>query len=145
MSGCLFCAIQAGALPAAIVHEDTHCMALMDAYPLRPGHVLIIPRRHAALMTDLQASERTQIIELGNRIARAMRKLEPACDINWVVNDGKAANQHVPHVHLHLIPRQPGDSAALVARFGARAVTMLRRPNIAKLEPYAARLRAALQ
>lgn len=145
MSGCIFCAIQAGALPAAIVHEDAHCLAFMDAYPLRPGHVLVIPRRHAVLMTELQASERTQLIELGNRIARAMRKLDPACDINWIVNDGKAANQHVPHVHLHLIPRQPGDGAAMLARFSARPLTMLRAPSLAKLEPYAARLRAALQ
>ncbi len=116
----------------------------MDAYPLRPGHVLVVPRRHAVLMTELQASERTQIIELGARIARAMRKLEPACDINWIVNDGKAANQHVPHVHLHLVPRKPGDSAALLARFGARPLSMLRAPDIARLEPYAEKLRTIL-
>lgn len=113
-------------MPAAFVHEDMHCVAFMDAYPLRPGHVLVIPRRHAALMTELQASERTQLMELGARIARAMRKLDPAGDINWMVNDGKAANQHVPHVHLHLVPRRRGDGAALIARFGTRALAMMR-------------------
>lgn len=144
MRECIFCAIGAHSAPAAFVHEDTHCLAFMDAYPLRPGHVLVIPRRHAVIMTELQASERTQVVELGARIARAMRKLDPACDINWIVNDGKAANQHVPHVHLHLVPRNRGDSPALLARFAARPLTMLRAPDVARLEPYAARLRAAL-
>jgi histidine triad (HIT) family protein len=146
MSGCVFCAILAGKLPAAFVLEDDGIVAFMDAYPLRHGHVLVVPRKHATLMTELDGASRTALIETGCRIAAAMRAAWPDCrGINWVVNDGKAANQHVPHVHLHLIPRQGGDGLKLLATFAGRAVTMLRPPRTGRLEPQARQLREQLR
>ena len=146
MSECVFCRIAAGKLPAAYVLQDDGIVAFMDAYPLRRGHVLVVPRRHAALMTELDDATREALVNTGNRVAAAMRAAWPDCHgINWIVNDGKAANQHVPHVHLHLIPRHGGDGLKLLANFAARTVTMLRPPRIGRLEPRARQLREHLR
>jgi histidine triad (HIT) family protein len=142
---CIFCDILAGDLPAAFVSREPAGIAIMDAYPLRPGHVLVMPSRHEPLVTGLTAGERAFLMETGSRIALAMRDGNPQCeDINWMVNDGRIAGQHVPHVHLHLIPRSRGDSAAVTAAYAARPLSMLRRPDIARLELQAARIRERL-
>ncbi len=140
---CIFCQILAGNAPAAWVIDKGPVVAFMDAFPLRPGHVLIIPRNHQPLVTELDEKTRGQIMETGARIAQAMRELHPAgTDINWIINDGKAAWQHVPHVHLHLIPRSGRDTLPMLGQIATR---FLRKPNMAKFEKDASALKKILQ
>lgn len=144
---CVFCAIHAEALPAARVLDEARVVAFMDAFPFRPGHVLVTLRRHAVLITELRPDERAELMETGNRVADAMRQALPYCDgVNWIVNDGRAAGQTVPHVHLHLIPRTRGDRGRVLWRFARQAFLprqMHRRP-LAALEQDASRIRACL-
>lgn len=125
---CLFCQIAAGDEPAAVVYQDDQALAFMDLFPLRPGHVLIIPRAHSVRVHEMAVEDRVHLIELANRIAAAMRRLDPTCDLNWIINDGKIADQHVPHVHLHLIPRHRGDHRSLGTKMMSRMLGFFGRP-----------------
>lgn len=73
--------------------------------------------------SSLESGERAELMEAGNRVADAMRTALPGCqDINWIINDGRAAGQSVPHVHLHLIPRKRGDRGLIIWRFARHAL-----------------------
>jgi diadenosine tetraphosphate (Ap4A) HIT family hydrolase len=84
-------------------------LALRDAYPVSPGHTLVIPRRHIASFFDLTAAERTDLFALLDQ-ARAGLDAEFHPDgYNIGINDGPAAGQTIGHLHIHLIPRYVGD------------------------------------
>ena len=92
-----------------IVHADALAVVVRDAYPVAPGHSLVIPRRHAGSFFELQPSEQAAMLSLLDQ-ARADLEREFAPDGYTIgINDGAAAGQTVPHVHLHLIPRHRGD------------------------------------
>lgn len=121
VAGCIFCAIVRGEAAASIVHQDDTCIAFMDLFPLRDGHVLVIPRQHAALLNDLPEATRDHLFRVGCRVIAAQKKIGLHADgANLIVNDGKPANQHVPHVHVHLVPRDGGDLGRMSLRFMTR-------------------------
>ncbi|WP_238943846.1 HIT family protein, partial [Pseudomonas sp. BIS1] len=104
---CVFCAIAGGREPAHRLFEDEHFIVLLDIFPLRPAHVLIVAREHAPHLSDLSAAARDALLALAERIGRALRRAGFGVEgINLLLNDGVAADQHVAHLHLHLIPRR---------------------------------------
>lgn len=109
-ANCKFCRILAGELPASIVYEDDTCVAFMDIRPVNPGHLLVVPRWHAKLISGLDASTAGHLLVVGAMIGTAIRGSDIRCDaISYTIADGEAAGQEVPHVHLHCIPRFAGD------------------------------------
>jgi diadenosine tetraphosphate (Ap4A) HIT family hydrolase len=79
--------------------------------PINPGHTLIVPRRHATYLADLEPDEGAAMFRAGQRIAAAIRASSLRCDaVNLLLNDGAEAGQRVFHTHLHVIPRVLGDS-----------------------------------
>jgi diadenosine tetraphosphate (Ap4A) HIT family hydrolase len=93
-----------------IVESNEHAFVVFDAYPVSPGHSLVISRRHVTDIFDLTASEIGDILQLVRSAReRIDRTLQPA-GYNIGVNIGKDAGQTVMHVHVHVIPRYPGDS-----------------------------------
>lgn len=110
MEDCLFCKIIKGELPSSKVFEDDELLAFLDIQPINSGHVLIIPKQHHALMSELPEKTLGSMMALANTINRAIRKsaIRPE-GINLFLADGAAAGQEVFHVHLHLIPRFSGD------------------------------------
>jgi len=129
MTDCIFCKIVAGELECSEVYADDEFLAFMDIHPVGPGHVLIVPRRHAQYVAELPHGAAERLFGLGTRIAEAIRHSELPCDaLHFLLNDGRAANQTVPHAHLHLIPRRRGD--------GGRVLTqILKRPLVGLLRP----------
>ena len=127
MKPCVFCAITSKQLPASIVYEDEYCLAFLDLFPLRPAHVLVINKRHAQYVHELSAQERSHLFEIANKISLAIRasSFKPAA-VHFNINDGKAAHQTVPHVHLHVLPRYRGDSASFVGSLLAKPLMMLK-------------------
>ena len=104
---CLFCALP----EERIVMANALAMAIRDAFPVSPGHTLIVPKRHIASVFDTTSEERLSMFELMDRAKRALdAELQPAA-YNIGVNDGPAAGQTIPHLHVHLIPRYAGDDA----------------------------------
>ncbi|WJN58131.1 HIT family protein [Pseudomonas sp. SO81] len=143
---CVFCAIADGQLPAHIIHQDEHFLVLLDIFPLRPAHVLIVAKGHAPFLSDLPSQPRDALLALADRLAKALYRSEPdVLGINLLLNDGPVANQHVPHLHLHLIPRRNGDLPALCWRILTRFLPLGRKRIEARLAREAERLRAALQ
>jgi histidine triad (HIT) family protein len=106
---CVFCRIAAREVPAEVVYEDDRVIAFLDINPLNPGHTLVVPKVHVERLSDLPAELCGPLLGAASRLARAAREALGAAGVNLVVNDGRAAGQAVPHLHLHLVPRFPGD------------------------------------
>src|SRR5690606_30477650 len=70
---CLFCRIAQGQIPAHVVHEDEHTLAFLDIHPVRPGHVLIIPKQHYPYFEDIPPPQASHILALGQSLSRAMK------------------------------------------------------------------------
>ena len=105
----IFERIIAGEIPGHIVHETDTVAAFLDANPLAPGHTLVVPKepyeRLGDLPDDVAADVWAAVQELTPRIESAVD-----ADATTVgVNDGEAAGQEVPHVHVHVVPRFDGD------------------------------------
>jgi len=113
MSSCIFCEIIEGHLPAFVIYEDEHYLAILDRFPIAKGHVLIIAKRHAPNIYSLSAEEAANLMPLVQKIASLLNsKLKPD-GLNVLQNNGKAAGQVVDHFHLHLIPRYEGDNIVI--------------------------------
>jgi len=97
-------------MPAYIIHEDELFLAIVDRFPATPGHVLILPKRHAASIFDLNEAESAALMPLAKRVAEKIQSTLNPMGLNLLQNNGKAAGQVVFHYHLHLIPRYEGDS-----------------------------------
>ena len=92
-----------------ILAECGEAMALWDTHPVSPGHVLIVPRRHVGSWFESTAREREAMLHLADEAHRLVGKQHSPDAFNLGINDGAAAGQSVPHLHLHLIPRYRGD------------------------------------
>jgi histidine triad (HIT) family protein len=106
---CVFCQIVAGSIPAHKLFEDDQTLAFLDVRPLAEGHVLVIPKRHCASLTDMSSEEVAATTRQFPRLARAVMAGTGAEGCNILENTGQAAGQEVPHVHWHIIPRRRGD------------------------------------
>jgi histidine triad (HIT) family protein len=86
----------------------------MDIHPINPGHMLVVPNRHAPSVQDLNEEEAAQIFRVAQRLATALRASGLKCEgVNFFLADGDAAGQEVFHTHLHIFPRHRGDGFSL--------------------------------
>ncbi|MCS6962835.1 MAG: HIT family protein [Thermoflexus sp.] len=113
MNGCVFCAIVARQQPAEIVYEDEQTMAFMDIHPANPGHTLVIPKRHAATIFDIDEEDAAAVMRTAVRVARAIQKALTPDGLNLVQSNGRAGGQEIFHLHVHVIPRWVGDGLRL--------------------------------
>jgi histidine triad (HIT) family protein len=135
---CIFCAIVAGSAPASVVYEDADLLALLDSRPVTPGHLLVIPKRHAPLLADLDEATGARMFTVAMRLAQALRASGLRCEgINVFLTDGEAAFQEVFHTHLHVIPRFVGDTFRIDADW---SIT----PSRAELDEIAAQVQAVM-
>ena len=89
--------------------SNQHAVAVTDAFPISVGHTLIIPRRHVGSFFGVDTAEREALMMLLDEAKRRLAlELRPD-GFNIGVNDGEAAGQTIPHLHIHLIPRYQGD------------------------------------
>jgi diadenosine tetraphosphate (Ap4A) HIT family hydrolase len=97
-------------MDVSLVHEDERAVAFMDIQPLVRGHMLVVPRAHAAYLADLDPDDGAHLFRVGQLAAAALRRSELRCEgVNFLLADGEAAGQDVFHVHLHVLPRFEGD------------------------------------
>jgi diadenosine tetraphosphate (Ap4A) HIT family hydrolase len=135
MDECIFCEIVAGRAPASVVYEDERALAFMDIQPVNPGHMLLIPKRHATFLADLDVATGGHLFRSAMRMAAALRRSGLRCEgVNLFLADGEAAFQEVFHVHLHVFPRFAGDPFKIEADWSAR-------PERAELDAVAATIR----
>ena len=99
----MFCEIVERRAPAYIVYEDTATLAFLDIFPFTRGHLLVVPKRHGARLTDLPWDDQMALIRTLDELCRRAERLAP--DYNLALNAGARAGQVVFHVHFHIIPR----------------------------------------
>ena len=105
----MFCAIVAGRAPAHRLLEDEHTVSFLNIAPATTGHALVVPKRHAEDLWDLEDEEHARVARAAGRVARLLRvALQPA-GVNLVHATGAAAWQSVFHFHLHVVPRYRAD------------------------------------
>ncbi len=113
MTSCVFCRIVAKEIPAAVVFEDEHTIAFMDAGQVNPGHVLVAAKGHAENLYELDDAQAGALLKAAARVARAIRAAFNPAGLSVYQANGKAAWQTVFHFHMHLLPRHEGDGMAL--------------------------------
>jgi len=139
MAACIFCQIIKKESPASLVFEDTVSLAFMDIQPVNPGHVLVIPKKHAVSLSDMDADECARLFSAAHKLAAAVRASGVRCEgVNLLLADGEAAGQEVFHVHVHVFPRFAGDGFGF--RFGPRYAIL---PERRELDAQARRIRSA--
>ncbi|MGH7207714.1 MAG: HIT family protein [Nitrospiraceae bacterium] len=106
---CIFCKIRDGEIPSVKIYNDERTFAIMDINPLNDGHLLVIPKRHAATVYDIAEEDLAGAAVVAKRIALAVQKALRPDGLNILQANGAAAFQSVAHLHLHLIPRWIGD------------------------------------
>jgi histidine triad (HIT) family protein len=105
VTDCIFCKIIAKDVPNHTVYEDEQVLAFLDIHPHAKGHTVVIPKRHAETTFEM-TDEEMQALSLGMK--RAMERIKAVLHpdgFNTGWNDGEAAGQVVPHVHIHIFPR----------------------------------------
>jgi histidine triad (HIT) family protein len=133
---CVFCAIIRGETQATRILETEHLIAFLDHRPLFWGHTLLVPRAHLRLLSDLPAEHAAEFLTTAQRLERAVEDGLSAAGSMILVNN--VVSQSVPHLHLHVIPRNPKDG--LRFWLGPRHPYDTEHPA----EEYAAKIRAAL-
>ena len=107
---CIFCKILAGEIPSTAVYEDDDFKAILDVNPAARGHVIILPKNHAANIYELPDEDASKIMIVAKKIATAIEKAYHCDGVNILQNNGEAAGQTVSHLHVHVIPRFKGDT-----------------------------------
>ena len=136
MAGCVFCAIVAGEMAAHIVLDEPDVVGFLDARPVFPGHVLVVPRQHRDTMLDLDDDETRTLFVAARRVAAGV-EAGLGSGGSWVSVNNRVS-QSVPHVHVHVVPRTKGDG--LRGFFWPRT----RYASDAEAAAVAAKLRAAI-
>lgn len=103
---CPFCTMDS----SRIILENDHAIAIYDGFPVSPGHLLIIPKKHIASFFEANDQEQFAIFKLLAEARELALKEHTPDGFNVGINDGVTAGQTVMHLHLHLIPRYAGDS-----------------------------------
>jgi histidine triad (HIT) family protein len=133
---CAFCAIIRGEADAVKILESERLLAFLDHRPLFRGHTLLVPKAHLRLLSDLPAEDAGEFLVTAQRLERAVEDGLGAAGSMILVNN--VVSQSVPHLHLHVIPRNQKDG--LRFWLGPRQSYDAAHPA----EEYAAKIRAAL-
>jgi histidine triad (HIT) family protein len=110
---CIFCKIVRNEIPSVKAYEDDRVLAFMDINPLNEGHLLIVPKGHAATLHEITEADFLAVMSVTHKLAAAVKKALNPEGINLLQLNGKAANQVVPHLHVHIVPRWSGDGLTI--------------------------------
>jgi histidine triad (HIT) family protein len=109
MPDCVFCDIVDGTIPSYTVYEDDAVVAFLDANPLARGHTLVVPKAHHERVNDLSAALAADLFAAVPDVTEAVERAVDAEATTVAINNGAAAGQEVPHVHVHVVPRSAAD------------------------------------
>ena len=109
---CIFCKIANKEIPSRIIMETENSIAFLDAFPVSRGHTLVIPKRHYGKVQDMTDLDNTDLFNTVYKVISKVDRLTGATLL--AVHNGKDSGQEIPHVHVHLIPRELSDQAGPV-------------------------------
>lgn len=102
---CIFCDILSGRRSGHIIYEDDLHLSFLDKYPIDTGHSLVVPKEHHEKITDMHSNAVGELFSIVPKIAQGILKATEADGFSLGQNNGRAAKQIIPHVHIHIIPR----------------------------------------
>ena len=106
---CIFCKIIAGEIPAVRILDDEKVIAFMDINPASRGHMLVVPKNHAENIFEISEADLSSVMGAVKRCAGAVKEALGAEGITVLQLNGKASDQLVPHLHVHIMPRWEND------------------------------------
>ena len=109
---CIFCKIAKKEIPSKIITETKNSIAFLDVFPLSRGHTLVIPKCHYEKVQDMTDMDNADLFNTVHKVISKVDKLTGATLL--AIHNGKDSGQEIPHVHVHLIPRQSSDQAGPV-------------------------------
>ncbi len=110
---CVFCKIVKNEIPSKKVHEDSNTVAFLDINPANHGHTLVMPKKHAENIFDVDDETLKNTILVVKSMAAIIKERMNAVGVNIVQNNGRHAGQLVNHIHFHIIPRFENDSVII--------------------------------
>ena len=119
---CIFCKIVSGQIPAKKVYETQSSLAFLDAFPLARGHVLVVPKAHYVTIQQMSKTENADLFESVRLISNRMERIAPSSLL--AIHNGKESGQEIPHVHVHIVPRNSKDGVGPIHSMFAN------RPNL---------------
>ena len=111
---CIFCKIVNGTIPTRKIYETQKSLAFLDAFPLAKGHTLVIPKNHYGKVQDMIPADSVDLFETVRILAQKIESISSSSLI--AIHNGKESGQEIPHVHVHVIPRESSDGAGPVHR-----------------------------
>ena len=112
-NNCIFCKLANGEIPTRTLYEDDEFRIILDTGPLTKGHALILPKKHAENIFELDEETVKKAYQLAKQFGAKMIAALKADGMNILQNNGSAAGQSVFHFHIHLIPRYMEDKVKL--------------------------------
>ena len=109
MDDCIFCRIIKGEIPSYTIYQDEKTLAFLDINPNTLGHTLVIPKKHAANITDMNENDVAAVFKTVRKVVNGLQAAINPEGFNLVVNHGEVAGQVIHHFHCHVIPRNTGD------------------------------------
>jgi histidine triad (HIT) family protein len=106
---CIFCKITNGEIPSEKIYDDDNFFAIKDINPVSEGHALIITKKHFSTLLDMPNSLGNELIEAAKKVALNLIKECKAEGFNLVQSNYEVAQQEIPHVHFHIVPRKKDD------------------------------------
>ncbi len=106
---CIFCKIVSGDITASKIYEDEHALAFLDIEPKSPGHTLVIPKHHSAVLAELPDGEVGPLFSAVKKVSALLTGKLGAQGLTMGINQGEVSGQEVGHIHVHIMPRWSGD------------------------------------
>ncbi|MDO5696209.1 MAG: HIT family protein [Eubacteriales bacterium] len=133
MKDCIFCNIVSGVFDAVDVCENDCCKVILDRFPSRPGHLLVVSKAHYENVYDVDEAVYAEMMKTALRMAKRIKRVMQCNGVNILQNNEPVAGQTVFHIHIHVIPRFEGDEVTVAWRSSE--------PSIEDLEAVATKLR----
>ena len=109
---CVFCKIVNGEIKSRLIIESKNSIAFLDAFPVTKGHTLVIPKTHYRKIQDMSQDDSVDLFRVVYEVVSKIDKITGSTLL--AIHNGKESGQEIPHVHVHLIPRQSNDLAGPV-------------------------------
>jgi histidine triad (HIT) family protein len=137
MADCIFCKIIEGKIPAEVLYENEHVIAVLDVNPIHFGHALVIPKKHCKDFLDLSEEYYHSILQAAHVVTQALVNSLELEGFNLFSNNGSIAGQSVFHFHLHVTPRYRNDDI--------RFVLNLKKYSNGEMKDYGTKIRQFIQ
>jgi len=118
------------------LHDGDRCFVILNKYPYNNGHLMVVPKRHVATLSDTLPSELSELMTLTRTAERVLSKAYKPDGLNIGINLGRSAGAGVPgHLHVHVVPRWDGDTNFMTVTAETRVMPEEPRQTVERLKP----------